>query len=340
MMKQLYFTVLLVIILFIPNSAQSIQKYAGIGNFKLENGQVIKDCKIGYRTYGKPNTDSSNIILFTTWFGGNSAGLQFLIGPGKIADSTKYFIITVDALGDGVSSSPSNSKLQPNEKFPQFNIRDMVNSQYKFVTKNLGIKHLFCVMGGSMGGMQVFQWVVSYPSFMDKAVVWVGSPKLTSYDLLLLNTELQVINTELKCNSPKEMIMKAIADITALNITTPKYRVTHTKPEDFPSFIKDSQKNFSKLFNVYNWRSQLKAIILHDVSAPFNENMETAAAKVKAKMLIIVSLQDHMVNPAPAINFAGTINAQIFKLNNDCGHLAPGCEIDKVEKVVNQFLDK
>jgi homoserine O-acetyltransferase len=136
------------------------------------------------------------------------------------------------------------------------------------------------------------------------------------------------------------MIMKAIADITALNITTPEYRVIHTKPEDFPSFIKDSQKNFSKLFNVYNWRSQLKAIILHDVSAPFNEDMKTAAARVKAKMLIIISLQDHMVNPAPAINFAGTIKAQIFKLNNDCGHLAPGCEIVKVNKVVNQFLDK
>jgi homoserine O-acetyltransferase len=340
MLKRLLTSVFFIIIFYTAVSAQSIQKYADLGNFKLENGQTIKDCRIGYRTYGKLNSNKTNAILFPTWFGGNSAGLSFLIGPGKIADSTKYFVIAVDALGDGVSSSPSNSKLQPNEKFPQFDIRDMVNTQYNFVTKKLRLNHLFCVMGGSMGGMQTFQWIVSYPDFMDKAVAWVGSPKITSYDQLLLNTELQVINTELNCNAPKEMIMKAIADITALNITTPEYRVTHTKPVDFETFIEDFQKSFSREFNVYDWRSQLKAILVHDVSFPFNEDMEKAAAVVKAKMLIITSLQDHMVNPNPAINFAKMINAQLVKLNNDCGHLAPGCEIDTVNKVVNEFLER
>lgn len=340
MLKRLLTSVSFIIIFYTAVSAQSIQKYADLGSFKLENGQTIKDCRIGYRIYGKLNSNKSNAILFPTWFGGNSAGLSFLIGPGKIADSTKYFVIAVDALGDGVSSSPSNSKLQPDEKFPEFNIRDMVNTQYEFVTKNLGLKHLFCVMGGSMGGMQTFQWIVSYPDFMDKAVAWVGSPKITSYDMLLLNTELRVINTELNCNAPKEKIMKAIADITALNITTPEYRITHTKPAEFKSFIKDFHKSFSKEFNVYDWRSQLKAILVHDISSPFNEDMEKAASMVKAKMLIISSLQDHMVNPNPAINFAKMINAQLVKLNNDCGHLAPGCEIDRVNKEVNQFLDK
>jgi len=340
MTKRLLSSVFLITILGIIVPAQSIQKYADLGNFNLENGQVIKDCKIGYRTFGKLNDDKSNAILFPTWFGGNSEGLQFLIGPGKLADSTKYFVIAVDALGDGVSSSPSNSKLQPNENFPLFNIRDMVNTQYEFVSKILNLKHLFCVMGGSMGGMQTFQWVVSYPDFMNKAVAWVGSPKLTSYDLLLMHTELQAINTELNCNAPKEDIMKTVADITALNITTPEYRVTHTKSADFETFIHDFHKSFSKEFNVYDWRSQLKAILANDVSFPFKEDMKKAASGVKAKMLIIPSLQDHMVNPNPAINFAKMINAQVLKLNNDCGHLAPGCEIDRVNKVVNQFLDK
>ena len=335
-MKSLLF--LAVVLFSIQISAQSIQRYAKIGNFKVENGQVIKDCIIGYRTFGNMNEEKSNVILFPTWFGGNSSGLIGLIGPGKIADSTKYFVIAVDALGDGVSSSPSNSRLQPNEKFPKFNIRDMVNSQYQFVTGTLKLNHLFCVMGGSMGGMQTFQWIVSYPDFMDKAVAWVGSPKLTSYDLLLWNTELQVIQLGLKYNTSKNLIMKSIADITDLNIETPEYHVSNIKPEDFYKNLKSYQNSFSKNFNVFDWQSQLRAMIDHNVSAPYSNDMNIAAKRVKAKVLSIVSLQDHMVNPNPAIEFAKLIHAQTVELDNDCGHLAPGCEMKKVEKAVNKFL--
>ena len=339
MLKRFTASVVFVLILFNTLLAQSPQKFAQLGDFKLENGEVVRDCMIGYRTYGKLNADKSNAMLFPTWFGGNSAGLAGLIGPGRMADSTKYFVICVDALGDGVSSSPSNSKLQPDEHFPQFDIRDMVNSQHEFVTKSLGLKHLFCVIGGSMGGMQTFQWIVSYPGFMDKAVAWVGSPKLTFYDLLLWNTELQIIDTGLKCHAPEMDIMKAIADITELNIRTPEFYATKMEPEKFYGDIKEYQDSFSSEFNVYDWRSQLKAMIAHNVSAAYNDDMKAAASRVKAEVLSIVNLQDHMVNPNPAIQFAKLIHAETFELNNDCGHLGPGCEIDTVNKVINKFLE-
>ncbi len=340
MLKRFTASVVFVLILFNTLLAQSPQKFAQLGDFKLENGEVVRDCVIGYRTYGKLNADKSNAMLFPTWFGGNSAGLAGLIGPGRMADSTKYFVIGVDALGDGVSSSPSNSKLQPDEHFPQFDIRDMVNSQHEFVTKSLGLKHLFCVIGGSMGGMQTFQWIVSYPGFMDKAVAWVGSPKLTFYDLLLWNTELQIIDTGLKCHAPEMDIMKAIADITELNIRTPEFYATKMEPEKFYGDIKEYQDSFSSEFNVYDWRSQLKAMIAHNVSAPYNDDMKAAASRVKAEVLSIVNLQDHMVNPLPAIEFARLIHAETFELNNDCGHLGPGCEIDTVDQVINKFLEE
>ncbi len=335
------FSALLLLILFLINPiySQSVQKFAEIGNFKLENGQVIKNCKIGYRTFGKLNKEKSNAMLFPTWFGGNTAGLINFIGPGKMADSTKYFVIAVDALGDGVSSSPSNSQLQHNSKFPKFNIRDMVRSQHILVTKVFKLNHLFCVIGGSMGGMQTFQWIVSYPGFMDKAVAWVGSPKLSYYDLLLWNTELQIINTDLKCGTSEKNIMKSMADITELNIRTPEYYVTHIKPENFNTDIKKFQDSFSKAFNVYDWRSQLEAMIDHNVAAPFNDNMNKAASRVKAKFLSIVNLQDHMVNPMAAIKFAKLINAKTLELNNDCGHLGPDCAINKVNKTINDFLE-
>lgn len=95
---------------------QTVQRYAEFGDFTLESGEVIENCRIGYRTYGELNSDSSNAVLFPTWFGGRSGHLASLIGPDKVVDSTRFFVIAVDAFGNGVSSSPSNSGTQPDDR--------------------------------------------------------------------------------------------------------------------------------------------------------------------------------------------------------------------------------
>jgi homoserine O-acetyltransferase len=167
-----------------PGRSQEL-KLASMGDLKLESGNVIRDCVIGYRTFGSLNSDRSNAVLFPTAFGWRSAGLAGLIGPGKLIDNAKYFVIVVDSLGDGISSSPSNSKSQPRLDFPEFSIRDIVNAEHKLLGGTLQLPHLRAVIGFSMGGMQAFQWAVSYPGDVDKIVSIVGSPQLTAYDLLL-----------------------------------------------------------------------------------------------------------------------------------------------------------
>ena len=168
-----------------------------------------------------------------TYFGGNSEDLLFSTGQVIMADSTKYYVIAVDALGDGVSSSPSNSKLQPKGSFPVFNMRDIVNAECMLVSKILNFKHVYCVMGTSMGGMQTFQWIVSFSDFMDKAVIQVGSPRLTSNDLLLWNSELLAIKEGLECGAPEESIKNTVAVIHTQNLRTPDYFVKHVSPAEF-----------------------------------------------------------------------------------------------------------
>jgi homoserine acetyltransferase len=150
------------------------QQLAHIGDLRLASGKMIRDCVIGYRTFGKLNKDKSNAVLFPTALGWRSAALASRIGPGKLIDDDKYFVIVVDSLGDGVSSSPSNSKSQPGVDFPEFSIRDMVSAEQQLVVGTLHLRHLRAVMGFSMAGMQAFQWAVSYPGFMDKVVSIVG----------------------------------------------------------------------------------------------------------------------------------------------------------------------
>src|SRR5690349_7379921 len=147
-----------------PHQAQSL------GDFKLESGETIRDFSISYVTHGTLNADKSNAVLMVTAIGGNHHRIDYLIGPGRALDPSKYFIIATDAIGNGLSTSPSNSKAQPGMRFPKFNIRDMVASEYRLVTEKFGVKKLVTVIGASMGGMQSLQWGVSHPDMMSSLV--------------------------------------------------------------------------------------------------------------------------------------------------------------------------
>ena len=320
-------------------------RFADLGEFHLESGASIQNCRVGYRTFGKLNAEKSNAVLFPTWFGGTTEDLISLIGPGKLIDSSKYFVITVDALGDGVSTSPSNSQSQPHMKFPALTIRDMVNSQHQLAKDVLHLPHLRAVMGISMGGMQSFQWMVAYPDFMNCVIPIVGSPKLTSYDLLLWQSGIHAIQGDVNWKggdytSPPEAGLRTLADIDGLAIQTPAYRVAHTKPEEFKKYLDEQESGAIHGFDANNWIRQAQAMMGHDVSRPFGGDMAKAAAAVKARLLVVVGLQDHMVNPAPARAFARLLHARTLELDSDCGHLVTDCEAAKIRAAIAEFLAK
>lgn len=328
-----------------PAAEDAQQQWAALGDFRLESGEVIRDLRIGYRTLGQMNGTRSNAILFPTWFTGTTQDLLGLVGPEKLVNPSKCIVILVDAIGDSVSSSPSNSAAQPRMRFPKFTIRDMVRSQHELLTQVLKISHLRAVMGISMGGMQTFQWLLSYPDFMDKAIPIVGSPQLTSYDLLLWQSELDAIEADPAWNhgdygSPPAVGMKTVAHIHDMNVTTPQYRANHTNRKEFPLYLQTIEQRSATGFDANNWIRQLQAMMGHDVSAQFDGSMEQAVAAVRAQVLVVVGLQDHMVNPLPALDFARLLVAPTLALNSDCGHLVTGCEEDKIRVAIARFLER
>jgi len=323
----------------------SQQQFAELGACNLENGQQIIGCRLGYRTFGKLNADRSNAVVLPSYFSGTSADLAGFVGADQLFDPSKYFVIAVDAFGDGVSSSPSNSAAQPGPLFPAFTIRDMVSAEYRLARETLGIKHLRAVTGFSMGGMQTFEWMVDYPAFIDVAIPIVGSPRLTGYDLLLWHAEEDAMHSDPAWQNghyAQRPPLGAVEALHDMHLTTPANYSRAHPPEEFAADYSAYYAKGILPFDANDWLSQLEAMIHHDVS--HNEvsgirSMADAESRVKARVLVVVAAQDHMVNPLPAEDFAKAIGARVFVLDSDYGHISFGNESDKLGPVVRAFLD-
>ena len=151
-----------------------------IGDLPLEGGGHIKNCQISYAIHGDIKDESKPLIVFLCAIGSIHHRLDFLINQSRTLELKGARIIAIDALGNGFSSSPSNSKEQPFFHFPKFTIRDMVHSQKKLLDQ-LGITHVDTIIGASMGGMQALQWAVFYPNFMDYIVALTPMSKTTAW---------------------------------------------------------------------------------------------------------------------------------------------------------------
>jgi homoserine O-acetyltransferase/O-succinyltransferase len=329
-----------------PARAQSpregTQQFAELGDLKLRGGSVIHDFRLGYRTLGKLNADKSNAVLWPTWLGGRTEDLLGFVGPGKVVDSSRYFVVLVDSIGNGVSSSPSNSQTQRWMKFPEFTIRDMVEAERRLATETLHLTHLKAVMGVSMGGMQAFEWAAAYPYFMDMAIPMAGSPQSTSYDKLQWTAMIDAVELDPAWNdgNPTGSMkrgLEVLQEIASMNLTSPEYRVRETPPEQFQAFLaetrKDAQGDGGTASDMIRQRQVIMAL---DIPAEYGISMEQAAKRVRSKMLVIVSPQDHHVNPMPAEKFAQALGAPVITLDSPCGHLAFTCI--SVGPIVAQFL--
>ena len=324
-----------------PQSSAPLQ-FADLGDFKLHNGGVIRGLRIGYRTLGNLDANKANAILWPTWLGGKTEDLLSEVGPANVADTDKYFVILVESIGNGVSSSPSDSKRQPLGNFPKFSIRDMVESEYQLATSILHLSHLRAVMGISMGGMQSFAWATIHPEFMDAVISLAGSPQSTSYDKLLWNAEIDAIELDPAWNhgSPTRALTRGpalAAEIDSMNLTSPAFRIAQTNPAGFDTLDASLRKSLrGDAGTAWNMIRQRQAIISLDLPGEFGVSLDQLARQIHAKMLVFFSPQDHMVNPAPALQLATALGAPVVQLDSPCGHLSFTCI--SVGPIVAQFL--
>jgi homoserine O-acetyltransferase len=297
---------------------------------------VLEDCRIAYRTFGELNSDRSNAVLFPTQFMGTSAMIAEYIGPNGLVDDAEYFVIAVDAFANGLSTSPSNSDSQPGEFFPPVGIRDMVASQHRLVTEVLGLSSLRGVMGISMGGMQAFEWGVSYPGFAEKIVSIASSPRLAAYDIVLWETLLRILSAYEECQC--EEAVSALVGLSFLTGYSPDYHARISPRDSLPGIISRMDSQPFSVPIAQNLATQARAMIGHNVAAPYDDSLERAAAQIQAEVLVIVTPQDHVVTPAPALEFARVLGAEAVQLPNDCGHNGLRCDAEMLSRATQTFL--
>lgn len=322
-------------VLFIFAFAGSGQKFYNLGDFKLVSGEIIKDCKLGYRTLGIFNKDKSNIIIYPTWFGGTSEHIENLIVKRNFLDTSKYFIVIIDALGNGISTSPSNSKVQANNKFPKFTLNDMVYSEYQFVTNYFKVGKVKAIVGGSMGSMQALMFAVLYPDFAEKIVGYVFSPKLSSYDLLQMNFMKEIIDIGTKYNIPDDEIMRLIDISTAIQAKSPSGFYKDKDEAKFNEYFQKFNQKKERTFTKYNYYYQLNAMLELDIF----KYIDTVKFN-KIPKLLIYSASDHILSSKYSQTMDKFENTQLIKLDDDCGHMAIDCNMDFVRKLINDFLSK
>ena len=326
-----------------------------MGDLKIESGEVIKDFAISYVTHGTLNAKKSNAILMVTALTGNHHRLDFLIGPGKALDTTKYFIVCTDAIGNGLTTSPSNSVAQPRMQFPKFGMRDMVQSQYRLLTEQLGINHAVTVVGPSMGGMQALQWGVSYPDFMDSLVALVPLARTPAWSIVVTEATRKAIMLDPAWNngnytSPPAAGIRVWRDVLGfLAARTPElYRYQFAKPLDVLPWLKSQEDNQINLFDANNYIYQTWAYDTHDVGATPGMGGDYAKAlrSIKAKTMIMVGTKD-LLNPEweplEAARYIRDVRAITINADSVTGHYAAGgfilADVELINLEAGRFLD-
>ena len=338
-----------------PDHVDAPHRFARLGDLELESGEPIFDYHQSYVTHGALDAQSSNAILICTAIAGTHHRLDFLIGPGKALDPDRWFIIATDAIGNGLSTSPSNSMRQPRMAFPRFSVRDMVEAQRRLLVEHLSIERLHAVVGASMGGMQALQWAVSHPRYMQAIVAMTPMARTSPWAAIVMQTARACLLADPAWNGigferDPERGWRAYAGLVhGLVMRTP------SAVDDSLGGIEQARASLDEIvakqratrFDAHDFLYQSQAYETHDVgSTPGFSDTNAALASIMARTLILAPSLD-LFNPVHAARVAALAiqGARFVEIPSSMqGHLAAtsqsAADAAFLNQTIAEFLDE
>ena len=315
-------------------SAQGRQQFADLGTCPTESGEVIRECRIGYRTFGRLNERRDNAVLIPSWHGGRSATMSFILGPDAWVDTTRYFAVIMDKPGNGVSTSPSNSRIQPGRRFPRLTMRDLVAAEHRAVVEHLGIARLHAVVGWSMGGMQAVEWGLRHPEAVDRIVSVAGTPRMGTYEMYFVRSMLTLLDVGTRAALPRDTLAVRLAELWHTVATTPAHENALPRDSVDAAMLAEARADWLE-FHPEDNRVQLEAIAAFDALGEVRRTGGTP----RSRMLLLFMPDDQVTTAESFREFARLTGADTVAYASPCGHMAPVCETAGIGEHVRRFLD-
>src|ERR1700753_2113794 len=172
-----------------------------VGRLDLEEGGSIPDCQLAVTTWGELNEARDNAILIPTWYSGtHQIWRDVYVGPEHALNPDRYFIVAVNQIGSGLSTSPHNAD-GPNaglamSKFPHVRIGDDVVAQERLLREHFGIERLALGLGGGMWVQRAYEWAVRFPDKVLRAAPIAGTAQNTPHDFLFTKALVEALPSD------------------------------------------------------------------------------------------------------------------------------------------------
>ncbi|HEY1643425.1 MAG TPA: alpha/beta fold hydrolase [Streptosporangiaceae bacterium] len=160
-----------------------------LGDLPVERGGVIRDAKLAWQSHGTLNAAGDNAIVYPCSYTADHEELAWLIGPDKVLDPERWFIVVPDMFSNGVSSSAADTPDYP----AVVTMADNVRAQHRLLTQDLGVQKIAASYGFSMGAGQSYHWAALYPDLVERAIVVCGSARTSVHNKVFLSGLLRTL---------------------------------------------------------------------------------------------------------------------------------------------------
>jgi len=360
----------------------------------LRSGRVIEKYDLMVESYGKLNADKSNAILICHALSGDhhAAGYhdpddenekpgwwEHCIGPGKAFDTNKFYIVCLNNLG-GCAGSTGPSSINPETgkpfgpDFPIITVRDWVNSQAR-LADHLGIDTWAAVIGGSLGGMQVMRWAISFPERLRHAVIIAAAPKLSAQNIAFNEIARQCITSDPEFHEgryhdfntiPKKglTLARMVGHVTYLSdsamrdkfgkdaikgtfgrdLRTGKLNFSYDVDFQVESYLKYKGETFSTQFDANTYLLITKTLDYFDPSVDYDFDLSKAFANSKCRFLVISFTSDWRFPPERSREIVDTLlkakkPVSYLEIEADQGHDAFLLPNDRYFNALNSYMN-
>jgi len=352
----------------------------------LESRDTLPSLTVAYETYGNLNRERNNAILICHALSGDAHIAGFhegednpgwwdaVVGPGKAFDTDRYYVICSNVIGGCKGSTGPSSDNPATGKpygaaFPVITISDMVNAQ-KLLIDHLGIPQLYAVAGGSMGGMQVLQWTVSYPDMVKKAIVIAATGYSTPQQIAFNEVGRNAIISDPEWNggnyydtrsndAPGPVkglaLARMVGHITYLSDESmhakfgrslqAKDRIGFDFSTDFAveSYLHHQGDTFTQRFDANSYLYITKAIDYFDLTK--DDSLAKGLAGVHAGFLVISVSSDWLYPPYQSQEIVQALTAnerevRYSEIRSNYGHDAFLLESGQINYLISQFLSR